>query len=91
MLEEYLETSNFHKVALKTQWGGREVCLPHTDDATLTTTTTEVQSGMLFFNSPDVKCQHSNPITGGIFRGCTVSILKNGEVIYRSYFEQLLS
>lgn len=62
-----------------------------TDDVTLTTTTTQVQNSMPFFNSTHAKCQHSNPITGGIFRGCAVSISKNVEVVYRSYFGQLLS
>lgn len=65
--------------------GQIKVC-PYADDGTLFTTTTQVQNSMLFFNSTDVKCQHTNPIMGEIFRHVYFK-----EVIYRSYFGQLLS
>lgn len=38
--------------------------------------TTQVQNSFLFFNCADVKCLLSNPITRGIFWGCTRSILE---------------
>ena len=61
--------------------GQIQVC-PYAD-GTLFTTTTQVQNSMLFSNSTDM---HTNPIMGGIFRHVYFK-----EVIYRSYFGQLLS
>lgn len=67
--------------------GGLEVYLLPADDVRLTTATTEaLQRSMPYFNSTDVKCQRSNPIKGGIFEGCMVSILKDGKAMHRSCF-----
>lgn len=73
---------DLQKIALKTNGTECKFVSDHTDVVTLCTSTTKVlQLSVLFFNSTHEKCQHSNSITGGIFRGCTFSILKNGEVI----------
>lgn len=77
--QEYFETNlTVGQIKIK-------VCL-YADDGTLFTTTTHVQNIMLSFNSTGVKCQHTNPIMGGICRHVYFK-----EVIDRSYVGQLLS
>lgn len=84
-------TSNLHKIALKTQW----------EEEKFVSYTLMMLHWPQLLQKCRIACYFSTalmwnvsaviPSRGGIFRGCTVSILKNGNVICRSHFEQLLS
>lgn len=68
------------KTCFEDERKGMGVC-PRFGVAQRTSTTNVLQISVLFFSSTHEKRQRLNPITGGIFRGCTLSILKNWEVI----------